>query len=108
VRSEYNEARFILLTNYNLCFAGVILLILYLIRIGDRNLDFLLRSVAFLWGIIATVAILFIPKVYYVLTGKKDFSKRENVMTFGNTTSSGSSASNGGGGTCNKSYIERF
>ncbi len=43
VKTEYNESKYILIGLYNLCFAALVLLVLYIIRIPDRYLDFLFR-----------------------------------------------------------------
>jgi hypothetical protein len=43
IKTEYNESKYILIGLYNLCFAGIVLLALYIIRIPDRYLDFLFR-----------------------------------------------------------------
>ena len=43
VKTEYNEAKYILIGLYNLCFAAIVLLVLYIISIPDRYLDFLFR-----------------------------------------------------------------
>jgi ABC-type branched-subunit amino acid transport system substrate-binding protein len=76
VRSEYNESKYVLISVYNITFSAIILLVLFAINVSDRYLDFLIRSVAILWGVTATLCILLIPKIYYVVTGSHDPTKR--------------------------------
>ncbi len=83
IRSEYNESKFILIAMYNITFATLILLVLFAIQIGDRYIDFLIRSIAILWGVTATLAILLIPKIYYVATGSNDPTRRKNSSSWG-------------------------
>jgi len=79
VRSEYNESKFILIAMYNITFAALILLVLFAIDISDRTIDFLIRSIAILWGITATLSILLIPKIYYVVKGSNDPTNRQGI-----------------------------
>jgi hypothetical protein len=81
IRSEYNESKFILISMYNLTFSGLILLVLYAIQVSDRYVDFLIRSIAILWGVTATLCILFIPKIYFVVTGSNDPTRRKQHFT---------------------------
>jgi len=85
IRSEYNESKFILIAMYNITFSGIILLVLFAIQVSDRNIDFLIRSIAIIWGVTATLGILLIPKIYYVATGSKDPTKRRDVWSAGIT-----------------------
>jgi hypothetical protein len=82
IRSEYNESKFILIAMYNITFATLILLVLFAIQINDRYIDFLIRSIAILWGVTATLCILLIPKIYYVATGSNDPTRRKNSSTW--------------------------
>jgi ABC-type branched-subunit amino acid transport system substrate-binding protein len=75
VKTEYNESKYILIGLYNLCFAALVLLVLYIISIPDRYLDFLFRTVAILWGLYSSIAIIFLPKVYYSFADKSDTKK---------------------------------
>ncbi len=85
IRSEYNESKFILIAMYNITFAALILLVLFAIGISDRYIDFLIRSIAILWGVTATLCILLIPKIYYVATGSNDPTKKRNGSTWSST-----------------------
>ncbi len=76
VRSEYNESKFVLISVYNITFASLLLLVLFAINITDRYIDFVIRSVAILWAVTATLCLMLVPKIYYVVTGSKDPTKR--------------------------------
>ncbi len=91
IRSEYNESKFILIAMYNITFSALILLVLFAIQLNDRYIDFLIRSIAILWGVTATLCILLIPKIYYVATGSKDPTKRRGVWSAGITPAGSSS-----------------
>jgi hypothetical protein len=82
IRSEYNESKFILIAMYNITFAALILLVLFAIGISDRYIDFLIRSIAILWGVTATLCILLIPKIYYVATGSNDPTRKPRGSTW--------------------------
>jgi hypothetical protein len=86
IRSEYNESKFILIAMYNIVFAGLILLVLYAIQLEDRHIDFLIRSIAILWGVTATLCILLIPKIYYVATGSNDPTRKRPGSTWSSGT----------------------
>jgi hypothetical protein len=79
IRSEYNESKFILIAMYNITFAALILLVLFAIDISDRSIDFIIRSIAILWGTTATLCILLIPKIYFVVSGSNDPTKRRGL-----------------------------
>lgn len=81
-RSEFNESKFILFSMYNVAFAAIILLVLFCIQVSDRSILFLIRSIAVLWGVTATLCLLLIPKIYYVTTGSKDHTKRRHTIDF--------------------------
>lgn len=85
IRSEYNESKFILIAMYNITFATLILLVLFAIGISDRYIDFLIRSIAILWGVTATLCILLIPKIYYVATGSNDPTRKRHGSTWSST-----------------------
>jgi hypothetical protein len=86
IRSEYNESKFILIAMYNITFACLILLVLFAIHISDRRIDFLIRSIAILWGVTATLCILLIPKIYYVATGSNDPTRKRKGSTWSGST----------------------
>ncbi len=86
IRSEYNESKFILIAMYNIVFAGLILLVLYAIQLADRQIDFLIRSIAILWGVTATLCILLIPKIYYVASGSNDPTRKRPGSTWSSGT----------------------
>ncbi len=86
IRSEYNESKFILIAMYNITFATLILLVLFAIGITDRYIDFLIRSIAILWGVTATLCILLIPKIYYVATGSNDPTRKRAGSTWSSTS----------------------
>ncbi len=86
IRSEYNESKFILIAMYNITFACLILLVLFAIQISDRRIDFLIRSIAILWGVTATLCILLIPKIYYVATGSNDPTRKRKGSTWSGST----------------------
>jgi hypothetical protein len=90
IRSEYNESKFILIAMYNITFSAIILLVLFAIQLSDRYIDFLIRSIAIIWGVTATLCILLIPKIYYVATGSKDPTKKRGVWSAGITPPSSS------------------
>jgi gamma-aminobutyric acid type B receptor len=85
IRSEYNESKFILIAMYNITFSAIILLVLFAIQLSDRYIYFLIRSIAILWGVTATLCVLFIPKIYYIMTGSKDPTKKRGVWSAGLT-----------------------
>ncbi len=75
VRSEYNESKFVLVAVYNITFAAILLLVLFAINISNRYIDFVVRSVATLWAVTATLCLL-VPKIFHVATGSNDPTKR--------------------------------
>jgi len=95
--SAFNEAKYIGYALYNMFFCLILLLLIWqLIPSSELVLGHALRSIVILWGIAVSLGAIFIPKVYFVLTGAKDPKKMGTTPTHSMhpTTHQTSSASN--------------
>jgi len=72
VPSEFNEAKYIGYAVYNLAFCILLLLIIWrALPISQYFFSAIAREVVILWALFISVAFIFLPKMYFVVTGRK-------------------------------------
>lgn len=82
---------------YNLALSLLLLLIIWLALGNLREVAMIARIVVLLWAVFISVAVLFFPKVYFVLTGAKATLRRttENSRNGTQSLRGASTSSNG-------------
>jgi len=73
--SAFNEAKYIGYALYNMFFCLILLLLVWRLIPDDRVLAHALRSIVILWGIAISLAAIFVPKIYFVLSGDQNPNK---------------------------------
>mmetsp|Transcript_43184 Transcript_43184/g.109073 ORF Transcript_43184/g.109073 Transcript_43184/m.109073 type:complete len:734 (+) Transcript_43184:161-2362(+) len=85
----YNESKLIAFSVYNMFFFILLILIIEVVPIDDQQTVFIVRSLALILATFITVMVLFVPKVYYVLSNK---SRDSGTHSFRSTLTTSSSS----------------
>lgn len=89
---ELNESREILLITVNKLFVGIVIILLLYITGPTPSALYAIEVVGILWFTVVTLAVLYFPKIYHVITGQSMHSNENSIAMMGRTGTRGPGA----------------